>query len=92
MASVDRRRFVGLAAAAGASTAWSSAQAAPSKLKSAERQDCHQFPAITARNLTAYREPDQRHDYRSANHPAKQTMQIFPEKDRLEPVEGQTLV
>ena len=39
MASVDRRRFVSLAAAAGASTAWTTARAAPSKLKYTERRD-----------------------------------------------------
>jgi len=37
--SIGRRRFLGLAAALGASAAWGGAQAAPSKLKWTERRD-----------------------------------------------------
>src|SRR5665213_1998128 len=39
MTSVDRRRFVSLAAAVGATAAWSGARAAPSKLRYTERRD-----------------------------------------------------
>src|SRR4051794_8071783 len=39
MKTLDRRRFLSLAAAIGASTAWGSSTAAPSKLKWTERRD-----------------------------------------------------
>ena len=39
MTTLDRRRFLSLAAALGASAAWSSASAAPSKLRWTERRD-----------------------------------------------------
>ncbi len=39
MTSIDRRRFVGVAAALGATAAWSTGRAAPSKLSYVERRD-----------------------------------------------------
>jgi alkaline phosphatase D len=39
MTALSRRRFLSLAAALGASAAWSAASAAPSKLKWTERRD-----------------------------------------------------